>query len=288
MRALACAAALAAACAHRPAMDDPASLAAAETAFAAHSVREDMRAAFMAAFARDGVLVRDGWVVAGDHLRDQPPPPIVLDWKPVHVEVARSGDLGLSTGPWRITSKVDPGAPPRFGQYVSIWRRAGGGPWKVEVDLGIHHEAPALWDAPLAARQVTGGPAAHGSMEAAEAAFAARARAAGLRAAHAAHAAADLRFYRPGHAPLLGRAAALASSALGEARHAWALERSALAASGDLGYARGHYAAIDAPGVALGYYLRVWRRDGGAWKVALEVVNPAPPGPRAPRAQPSP
>ena len=83
------AAALLAACAHHPAMDVPASLAAAETAFAAHSMREDMRVAFLEAFAADGVLPRDRWVVVREDFRDRPRPPIVLEWKPVHVEVAR-------------------------------------------------------------------------------------------------------------------------------------------------------------------------------------------------------
>lgn len=271
------AAALLAACAHRPAMDVPASLAAAETAFAAHSVREDMRAAFMEAFAADGVFVGDGWVVSTDYLRDRPAPPIVLDWRPVHVEVARSGDLGLSTGPSRITSKAKPDAPPVFGQFVSVWRRAGDGPWKVEVDLGIRHAEPALWDAPLVARYVAEGAAPPESLEAAEAAFARRAREAGLRSAHAAHAAGDLRFYRPGHSPILGREAALASPAMDDARQTWTVERSAVAASGDFGYARGRYANVSSPGEAAGYYLRVWRREAGAWRVALEVVNPAPP-----------
>jgi ketosteroid isomerase-like protein len=259
-----------------PTMDLPASLAAAETAFAAHSVREDMRAAFIEAFAADGVFVRDGWTVSTDYLRTQKPPPIVLDWRPVHVEVAAAGDLGLSTGPSRITSKVKPGAPPTYGQYVSIWRRVGSGPWKVEVDLGISHPQPTLWDAPLVARQVAAGPAASGDVAAAEADFAARARESGLRATHAVLATSDLRFYRPGHPPALGREAALASGAMTDEKLAWTVERAVTSASGDLGYVRGRYTRLDAPGEPVGYYLRVWRREAGRWRVALEVVNPAP------------
>src|SRR5262245_607456 len=111
-----------------------------------------MRAAFLAAFAHDGVFVRNGWVVSNDWLRDRPAPPIVLDWRPQYVEVAASGDLGLSTGPWKITSKAKPETPPSHGQFVSVWRREGGGPWKVAVDLGISHPADDLWKVPLEAR----------------------------------------------------------------------------------------------------------------------------------------
>lgn len=281
MKTAACGAALAlAACAHPPApMDVPGSLAAAETAFAAHSVREDMRAAFMAAFDADGVFVRNGWTVAADHLRNQPAPPIVLDWKPVHVEVAAAGDLGLSTGPWKITRKAKPGAPPAYGQFVSVWRREGNGTWKVAVDLGIGHPEPSLWQAPLVAVAIPASGGTATALAAVEADFAARARAAGLAAAHREYAARDLRFYRNGAAPMIGRAAALAAPSMAEGRFEWIVERAEAARSGDLGYARGRYALPEAPTVAVGYYLRVWRREAGSWRVALDIINPAPPRP---------
>ena len=282
----AAAAALAlAACAHTPApMDHTVSLAAAETAFAAHSVREDMRVAFLAAFDGDGVFVREGWKVSNDFLRDRPAPQIVLDWRPQYVEASASGDLGLSTGPSRITSKTDPKAAPSYGQFVSVWRREPGGAWKVAVDLGIAHAGDALWSAPLEARQLPGAAGARdgsGVLEA-EARFAADARSRGLRAAYEAHGADNLRFYRPGESPRITRATALASPAMAGEAPAWTVERSETARAGDLAYARGAYAAQGAPGAALGWYLRVWRREAGQWRLAMDVVNPAPPRPQSP------
>ena len=124
-----------AACAHAPMTPEaPASLAAAETEFGRHSVREDMRVAFLANFADDGVFVRNGWMVSNDWLRPRPAPPIVLDWHPQYVEAASSGDMGLSTGPWKITSKKDPSAAPTHGQFVSVWRREASG-WRVVMDV---------------------------------------------------------------------------------------------------------------------------------------------------------
>src|SRR5262252_6871325 len=95
----------------RAANADAIELADAETAFAAHSARADMREAFLANFADDGVFARGEWTVA------------------------RPGELGLSTGPWRLTNPKDP-THPSFGQFVSVWRREPGGAWKVIVDLG--------------------------------------------------------------------------------------------------------------------------------------------------------
>jgi ketosteroid isomerase-like protein len=259
-------------------MDHTASLAAAETAFAAHSVREDMRVAFLAAFADDGVFVREGWRVSNDFLRDRPAPAIVLDWRPQYVETSASGDLGLSTGPSRISSKAQPETPPTYGQFVSVWRRAPGGPWKVAVDLGIGHPGDALWNAPLETRQLSAAaPGADGaSVLQAEARFGEEARARGLRAAYAAHGADNLRFYRAGNAPTATREAALASPALQEAAPVWTVERAETALAGDFAYARGAYAAAAAPSVPLGWYLRVWRREAGGWRIVMDVTNPAP------------
>jgi hypothetical protein len=212
MKPIAFAALALAACATAPMTnsDAPASLAAAETAFAAHSVREDMRVAFMANFADDGVFVRNGWVVSNDYLAKQAAPAIVLDWRPVYTEVARSGELGLSTGPWKITSKQKGAAP---GQTKDRRRLRpvrlhlaprGAGPWRVEVDLGIAHPQSALWDAKLATVTVPGGAPAS-SLAAAEQRFAADAKSAGTRAAYERNGAGDLRFYRTGAAPVIGQ-----------------------------------------------------------------------------------
>jgi ketosteroid isomerase-like protein len=253
------------------------SLAAAETAFAAHSVREGMRKAFLAAFTDDGVFVRTGWTNSNAYLEKQPDPPIVLDWRPAYVEVSASGDLGLSTGPWKLVSKADPKAAPSYGQFVSVWRRPAGGTWRVAVDLGIGHPMPDLWDAPLSHGPSGSAPAGARSpgVESAEAEFIRVAVSKGLRAAHAAHGAERLRFYRSGTPPAIGKAASLASPAMNDDRSQWTVEKTELASAGDLGYARGSY-SDPATSKLLGYYLRVWRLEGSAWRVILDVTNPVP------------
>ena len=270
-----------AACAQAPSPNTPAvdaaiSLAAAETAFAAHSVREDMRAAFMAAFAGDGVFVRaSGWAVSNDWLRDKPAPPIVLDWRPQYVQVARAGDLGISTGPWKITSRKDPAAQPAYGQFVSIWRRDAAGAWKVAVDLGIGHPQPSLWKEPLSATTV--GLVAAASIDdvaGAEAAFARLMLEHGAAAAYGQYGEEDLRLYRDGTAPAASRAAALASPAMAE-KWIWIVERTETSASNDFAYARGRYAAASAPEVTRGYFMRAWRRAPGGLRILMDVTNPA-------------
>ena len=263
------------ACAHGPGPRDAAqSLAAAETAFAAHSVREDMRAAFMAHFAADGLMVRNGWTVARDWLATRPAPPIVLEWRPAHVEVAASGELGLSTGPSRITAK-DGSRPPAFGQFVSVWKRVDGGPWKVAIDLGIGHAQPTYWDTPLDARVTPAAPLGGSTMEETERLFARTAATDGERAGYRRHGDGALRRYRDTFEPQVGLAASLASPSMSDARIAWTIERAEVARSNDLGYVIGSYADASAPANVLGQYLRVWRREAGGWKIVMDVVNAA-------------
>ena len=264
---------IAAACASTPLEDAGSaarSLADAESAFAAQSVREDMRAAFLAHFADDGVFVRDGWTAARAWLEPRPAPPIVLDWKPVHVEAARSGELGLSTGPWKLARRDQPAVPVAQGQFVSVWRRDAGGAWKVLVDIGIANPGAALWDAPLHLAPVDASRAGD-SIEQAERAFAADAARDGAAAAYARHGSERLRLYRQGMRPAVGKSEALAALAVATDVREWVVEASAVSRAGDFAYARGRYGKAPRNG----WFLRVWRAEQGAWRIVLDVENDA-------------
>jgi ketosteroid isomerase-like protein len=230
----------------------------------------------MAHFAPDGVYIRKGWVVANADLSARAAPPVVLDWRPVHTEVAASGEMGLSTGPWKVTSKANPSEAAGYGQFVSIWKRESGGAWKVAVDIGISNPGDSLWDAPLEARGADAAASAGSNIEAAEKEFQARALLPdGAAGAYRAFASSRIRIYREGMAPAVGRDAAFRSAAMVSDRLTWTVEASEVARSGEFGYARGHYAAANAPAQVLGYFMRVWRAEDGHWRVVLDVVNPA-------------
>jgi ketosteroid isomerase-like protein len=255
-----------------PPHDAAASLAAAETAFAAQSAREGMRAAFLAWLAPHATLFRDGPVNGPALIASRPQPPIDLAWRPVFVEVAASGEMGLSTGPSTVTSRTDPAAAPRHGQFVSVWKRKPGGPWRVHVDLGISHPGAALADEPLAARSTPApGTRDAGTLAQAESRFAKLASEKGDAPAYAAFAAANARLYREEHPPFIGRDAILASPAARPGRTAWALDAHETSLAGDLGYATGRYGPPGGP--TAGHYVRVWRREPEGWRIAADVVN---------------
>jgi hypothetical protein len=147
----------------------------------------------------------------------------------------------------------------------------------VEADLGIGHAEATFWPDPLVTRMApAAATATSGSVAEAEARFARDSLERGMRSAYGAHGAQHLRFYRNDFGPILGRAAALASGAMSDDKLMWTPERTEMARSADFGYVRGRFASAAAPSATLGWYLRVWHREGGEWRIVMDVTNPAP------------
>jgi len=67
-----------------------------------------------------------------------------LTWKPLRADIAKSGDLGWTTGSYEVTAKDKDGATVvRHGKYVTIWRKQANGEWKAVLDGGNPDEPPA-------------------------------------------------------------------------------------------------------------------------------------------------
>ncbi|HEX5132484.1 MAG TPA: nuclear transport factor 2 family protein [Candidatus Krumholzibacteria bacterium] len=252
------------------------SLADAERAFAAMSLTDGMKAAFLANLADDAIVFNPGPSNGPEVYRARPASPVVLSWGPEHVELSASQDYGFSTGPWEFRRDKD-SDPVVFGHFVSVWKQQPGGNWKVALDVGINHErvdapstvsfhaaaGPAV--APLApdARSV-----AQDALVAADRAFADAARA-GTAQAFATYAADDVRLYRSGSVPVVGRDAVLAALA-GTAPGEMAPAQADVAPGGDLGFTIG----LNAAGSG-NYYVRLWRRGDAGWRVILDLETPA-------------
>lgn len=59
-----------------------------------------------------------------------------LSWRPYYVEVAETGDLALSRGPYRMrTTGADGARVESWGIYNSVWRKEPDG-WKIIFDAG--------------------------------------------------------------------------------------------------------------------------------------------------------
>lgn len=62
-------------------------------------------------------------------------PELKIEWHPNKVEVARSGELGYSTGAYQMTFKDTNGKViEEHGKYVTVWKKQGA-QWKVAYDI---------------------------------------------------------------------------------------------------------------------------------------------------------
>jgi uncharacterized protein (TIGR02246 family) len=71
----------------------------------------------------------------------EPDAPVSLRWRPVHGEVAGSGDLGYTWGEFTRTVRDGEGLEAVFsGSYVTVWRRGDDGRWRAVLDIGTPPE----------------------------------------------------------------------------------------------------------------------------------------------------
>jgi ketosteroid isomerase-like protein len=71
------------------------------------------------------------------HLEKDFDPADQLTWKPVKIEVAKSGDLAYSLGTWQLKGKNPKGEEvEQTGKYLTVWKRQKDGSWKVMADTG--------------------------------------------------------------------------------------------------------------------------------------------------------
>ena len=110
---------------------DPAPIVAAERAFAEEGLRFGMKQSFLDYAALDGVVFAPDPVNARQRFgarKDGKGDPALV-WWPLWAGIARSGDMGFTTGPY--TYGGQPG-----GYYFTVWKKQRDGTWKWVLDAG--------------------------------------------------------------------------------------------------------------------------------------------------------
>lgn len=260
-----------------------------EQAFARTSEERGTRDAFLAFIADDGILFRPRAVAGKQWLQDHPTPPSnkrpLLAWQPAVADIAEAGDLGYTTGPWEFKNDIKDEKPSAYGDFVTVWKKQNDGSWKFAVDLGISHPQSS---GPLKLWQVDEKPdksttrtvdvaAATKSLLDHERKFAAASIADGFLKAFGDYSHPNVRLYREGSLPIVGKDAAMKSLANNRLALSWQPISGDVSRSGDLGYSYGTYEARDPSSSQVsekGNYLRIWKKQSGSWRVVLEVANP--------------
>jgi ketosteroid isomerase-like protein len=265
-----------------------------ERAFAAMSEEKGIRPSFMSFIAEDGILFRPKAVRGKQWMIDHPLPASdkrpLLKWQPGFADVARAGDMGYTTGPWEYKGDISDARPSDFGNFLTVWKRQADGSWKFAVDLGISNpeptRSPAVLELPKNYKQPSKGPVANVESERAalltrEREFSSSSVTRGGLTAFLEQAAPEVRVFREGKLPFIGKSAASAAIPAGTGVWTWQPEAADVSSSGDLGYSYGLYRLEnkDEGGkVETGNYMRIWKKQGGTWKVVADLANPLPAG----------
>jgi len=117
------------------------SLVNAEKAFAEAATKNGTREAFVKYAATDAIVFRPNPVNAKTFYATAPDMKN-LSWTVNYARVARSGDLGFTTGSYKVDAD-----PKSYGHYLSIWR-AKEGKWEYILDLGAETNRPLVNVAP--------------------------------------------------------------------------------------------------------------------------------------------
>jgi len=97
----------------------------------------------------------------------------------------------------------------------------------------------------------------------------------GLVAAFVGNASPEIRLYRNGSLPYIGRTAVLKALEAIKGKMSWTPIASDGSRSGDLGYTHGTYEITgDTKVIERGSYVRIWKTEGNHVYLVLDVTNP--------------
>lgn len=243
------------------------------------------RAAFLAFLADDAVVFRPGPVNGKEVWGKRPETGLDLIWEPTFAAIARSAEFGYTTGPakWRANKKDEKFLG--YGQFVSIWKKQKDGSWKVALDCGIENPEPGGKPESLrmfvpeegqqtkildAGRKAFSLPEAHQKFV-----DAAKNNSADATLGVAAE---EIRVYREGSSPAVGRTAA--GVLLGSKAGKMSFEQLGgdMSRSADLAYSYGKYSLSRDGNTEAGHFFQIWQTDtAGVWKLVLDWQQALPP-----------
>jgi ketosteroid isomerase-like protein len=252
---------------------DPQIVVAAERAFAADAARHGWAWAFRRYHAPDALVLQPDPVQAAISLaRVEGDGNTNLDWRPAYGGIARSGDLGFTTGPFLFR-----GNPRVVGHYFTVWRRQPDGTWKWIFDAGtdVTDAAPVDpdYNVPTLPIAESGAGSAQAAIDQVAAIEDSAAEGADGLAVLALRLAESARVNRVGVAPAVGRADAEPLMRRDGAAKARTLLREASQA-GDLVFTMGEMRDQSDGSERLRYFARIWQHQSGEWRIVFDEIVP--------------
>ncbi|UFH54018.1 nuclear transport factor 2 family protein [Spirosoma sp. KNUC1025] len=254
-------------------------LVAAERGFAKAGLEKGIRDSFVENLDEQSVVYAGNQFRPGKATYERAPKGTEkLTWRPNYAEIAASGTLGFTTGPFEFRPKTMDEEPVAYGQFTSVWHKTASGDWKVLIDFGCTHPKPAkpgpdlnpptrFSNKRMIASDTT---VSNQELRQVEAAFVQTARTKNLRDAYRSvlPASDSIRLLREGYERYEGTAAKRLADRSTQPVDYQPLQL-ITSRSGDLGFCYG-YATFNHKKNA---YLRIWRKRSGRWQLAHEVLT---------------
>jgi hypothetical protein len=249
----------------------------AEKAFAQLASEHGTKQAFLAnmsddavVFTPDRTLAKPFWSARGENSS-------LLSWAPNFAAISSSGLIGYTTGNWEFRPKGKDDVPTGFGDFITVWQRQPNGQYKWLIDIGISHDKPAKYSTEWTTFADTTKETNENKSSAADSAnrFFELASGEGLMKAYKQYAADDIRLYREGAFPAIGKGKIGDLVGKEKGKIAFA-KRTSFLGSADLAYINNTYTLTQPDGkIEKGNFLQIWHLRNGRWQIVLDIFKPA-------------
>ena len=248
-----------------------------ERAFAALAAEKGTRAAFLENMSDDAVLFLPDKTNGRSYWQSRGESQGLLSWSPNYADVSSNGIIGYTTGNWEYRAKGKDDVPAAYGEFVTIWQRGPDGRYRFNVDMGIGHEKPTRYSTELVPPSYP--PSANDkNSSAADTAnsFFEIVRQAGLGKAYQTFAAKNIRSFREGNLPMIGRDKLLSFIRKSNTRTTLT-KRTVFFGSADLAYVTNSYSQVKQDkSIEKGNFMQIWKFIDGRWQIVLDLFKPVP------------
>lgn len=272
-------------------MDDLKNLINTEKAFAEMAITQNTVKAFYHFLADDGIVFNPEIINGKSLYKDAKPSESQLIWRPVYADISKSGDLGLSTGPFEVKRRKGEKSI-AFGHFVSVWEKQPSKEWRNVIDIGISHEYtdsyPDDCEYPYELKKIKkikdsrsqNKDAFRDELCMSEENFLQEINSNGLKESFIKFSDKNVKLYRNNHLPVTGIQQAVKLLDLNRKEIKSKTVGTKTSASGDFGYTYGVMTHINIKNVKNNIrssFLRVWKKNkSGSWKIILDLTKEIP------------
>jgi ketosteroid isomerase-like protein len=248
-----------------------------ERSFASLAAEKGIKTAFLEYMSDDAVLFLPDKVSGKPYWLGRGESQGLLAWAPNYADVSYNGLIGYTTGNWEYRAKDKGDAPAAYGEFVTVWQRGQDGRYRLNVDIGINHDKPASYSDTLVPPSYPKS-ANDKNTSAADTAnsFFEIAGQMGLSKAYKTYAAKNMRSFREGMMPMIGKGALL--SYISKMKTKTTLtKRTVFFGSADIAYVTNTYTQTRKDNtVEKGNFMQIWKLIDGRWQIVLDIFKPVP------------